>query len=69
MARITPTDYVTDNRDISETWLHTPEGLTIEVRPADLFRNVLENLSEEVGSKYLERFNQLVNELEKEIEA
>lgn len=67
MPRLQPTDYVTDNRDISETWLHTQAGLTIEVRPADLFRNMLENLPEEMSTKYLERFNQLVDELEKEI--
>jgi hypothetical protein len=68
MNRLTPSQYTTDNRDISETWLHTPEGLTIEVRPADLVRNVLENLPEEVSKKYLNRFNQLFDDLEGAIE-
>ena len=35
--------FETDNRDLSETWLHLPDGTIVQVDPIKLFQNALEN--------------------------
>jgi len=43
-----------DNRESDTTWLHLEDGTYIEVNPAELFSNMIEN---NVESKLLELMN------------
>ena len=42
----------TDNRDPSTTWLHFADGSYVEVNPAELFSNMIENNTEPKMSEF-----------------
>jgi hypothetical protein len=64
--RVTITD--TDNRDTSTTWIWISSTKYVEIDPGALMRNVIENLPETINEPFLERFNQLVADIEASVD-
>ncbi len=65
MTRIT--NYETDNRDTSETWLELEDGTVVEVYPQELFYNAIENTYCEVKlDDFFVQLFEYIKDVEKE---